>query len=64
MTDTLTFSRFQTFNFHGWNDTPELLEPLLFYVLHRAKAMKSLTYQQASNVQDVPARRSLAVHSK
>ena len=34
--DTLTFSRFQTFNFHGWNDTPELLEPLLFYVLHRA----------------------------
>jgi type IV secretion system protein VirB4 len=34
--DTLTFSRFQTFNFHGWSDTPELLEPLLFYVLHRA----------------------------
>jgi type IV secretion system protein TrbE len=34
--DTLTFSRFQTFNFHGWGDTPELLEPLLFYVLHRA----------------------------
>lgn len=35
-TDTLTFSRFQTFNFHGWSDAPELLEPLLFYVLHRA----------------------------
>jgi type IV secretion system protein VirB4 len=34
--DTLTFSRFQTFNFHGWNDSPDLLEPLLFYVLHRA----------------------------
>ncbi|HZY62240.1 MAG TPA: DUF87 domain-containing protein [Edaphobacter sp.] len=34
--DTLSFSRFQTFNFHGWNDTPEVLEPLLFYVLHRA----------------------------
>ena len=34
--DTLTFSRFQTFNFHGWNDAPEVLEPLLFYVLHRA----------------------------
>ena len=34
--DTLTFSRFQTFNFHGWSDSPELLEPLLFYVLHRA----------------------------
>jgi SAM-dependent methyltransferase len=26
----------QTFNFHGWNDAPEVLEPLLFYVLHRA----------------------------
>jgi type IV secretion system protein TrbE len=34
--DTLTFSRFQTFNFHGWNDAPTVLEPLLFYVLHRA----------------------------
>ncbi|MGA9802448.1 MAG: DUF87 domain-containing protein, partial [Terriglobales bacterium] len=31
--DTLSFSRFQTFNFHGWNDAPEVLEPLLFYVL-------------------------------
>lgn len=34
--DTLTFSRFQTFNFHGWNDAPAVLEALLFYVLHRA----------------------------
>jgi len=34
--DTLTFSRFQTFNFAGWGDAPEVLEPLLFYVLHRA----------------------------
>ncbi len=34
--DTLSFKRFQTFNFHGWNDAPEVLEPLLFYVLHRA----------------------------
>jgi type IV secretion system protein VirB4 len=34
--DTLTFSRFQTFNFHGWGDAPDVLEPLLFYVLHRA----------------------------
>ena len=34
--DTLSFSRFQTFNFHSWNDAPEVLEPLLFYVLHRA----------------------------
>ena len=36
--DTLTFSRFQAFNFHGWDDAPEILEPLLFYVLHRATA--------------------------
>jgi type IV secretion system protein TrbE len=34
--DTLTFSRFQTFNFAGWSDSPEVLQPLLFYVLHRA----------------------------
>jgi type IV secretion/conjugal transfer VirB4 family ATPase len=34
--DTLSFSKFQTFNFAGWSDAPEVLEPLLFYVLHRA----------------------------
>jgi type IV secretion system protein TrbE len=34
--DTLSFSRFETFNFAGWGDAPEVLEPLLFYVLHRA----------------------------
>jgi type IV secretion/conjugal transfer VirB4 family ATPase len=34
--DTLTFSKFQTFNFGGWGDAPEVLEPLLFYILHRA----------------------------
>jgi type IV secretion/conjugal transfer VirB4 family ATPase len=34
--DTLSFSRFQTFNFHGWSDAADVLEPLLFYVLHRA----------------------------
>ncbi|MFZ0661197.1 MAG: type IV secretion system DNA-binding domain-containing protein [Acidobacteriaceae bacterium] len=34
--DTLSFSRFQTFNFAGRGDAPEVLEPLLFYVLHRA----------------------------
>ena len=34
--DTLSFSRFQTFNFGGWGDAPDALEPLLFYVLHRA----------------------------
>jgi len=34
--DTLSFTRFQTFNFAGWGDAPQVLEPLLFYVLHRA----------------------------
>jgi type IV secretion system protein VirB4 len=34
--DTLSFSQFQTFNFAGWGEAPEVLEPLLFYVLHRA----------------------------
>jgi type IV secretion/conjugal transfer VirB4 family ATPase len=34
--DTLSFNRFQTFNFSGWGDAPDVLEPLLFYVLHRA----------------------------
>ena len=36
--DTLTFARFQTFNFDGWSDYPDLLEPLLFYVLQRASS--------------------------
>jgi type IV secretion/conjugal transfer VirB4 family ATPase len=33
--DTLSFSRLQTFNFQGWGDAPDVLDPLLFYVLHR-----------------------------
>jgi type IV secretion system protein VirB4 len=36
--DTLSFSRFQTFNFDGWADYPDALEPLLFYVLQRASS--------------------------
>ena len=34
--DTLSFSRFQTFNFDGWDKYPDVLEPMLFYVLQRA----------------------------
>lgn len=34
--DTLTFGRFQTFNFDGMQQYPDVLEPLLFYILHRA----------------------------
>jgi type IV secretion/conjugal transfer VirB4 family ATPase len=36
--DTLTFARFQTFNFDGWSDYPDVLEPLLFYILQRASS--------------------------
>jgi len=37
--DTITFSRFQCFDFQGMNQYPEVLEPLLFYILHRANAL-------------------------
>jgi type IV secretion/conjugal transfer VirB4 family ATPase len=37
--DNITFSRFQCFDFQGMRDYPQLLEPLLFYVLHRADAI-------------------------
>ncbi|MCX6592341.1 MAG: DUF87 domain-containing protein [Acidobacteria bacterium] len=36
--DTLTFARFQTLDFEGMDRHPQVLEPLLFYVLHRANA--------------------------
>jgi type IV secretion system protein TrbE len=34
--DTVTFSRFQCFDFQGMQQYPQILEPLLFYILHRA----------------------------
>ena len=37
--DTITFSRFQCFDFQGMNQYPDVLEPLLFYILHRANAV-------------------------
>ncbi len=36
--DNLTFATFQTFDFEGMDKYPQVLEPLLFYVLHRANA--------------------------
>jgi type IV secretion system protein TrbE len=36
--DNLTFARFQAFDFEGLHKVPQVLEPLLFYVLHRASA--------------------------
>jgi hypothetical protein len=46
--DTLSFSRFQTFNFAGWGDAPEVLEPLLFYVLHRASMRSAIRKKLAT----------------
>jgi type IV secretion/conjugal transfer VirB4 family ATPase len=37
--DTISFSSFQCFDFQKMNQYPELLEPLLFYILHRANAV-------------------------
>jgi type IV secretion/conjugal transfer VirB4 family ATPase len=34
--DTVSFSRFQCFDFQGMGQYPQILEPLLFYILHRA----------------------------
>jgi type IV secretion system protein VirB4 len=39
--DTLTFQRVQCFDFEGLEQFPLVLEPLLFYVLHRASAVIS-----------------------
>ena len=36
--DNLTLSRFQCFEFEGLDQFPQVLEPLLFYILHRANA--------------------------
>ncbi len=37
--DTVAFSRFQCLDFQGMREYPQVLEPLLFYVLHRADAI-------------------------
>ncbi|MGH9685468.1 MAG: VirB4 family type IV secretion system protein [Candidatus Acidiferrales bacterium] len=37
--DTISFSQFQCFDFQGMSQYPEILEPLLFYILHRANAV-------------------------
>lgn len=36
--ETLTCARFQTYDFEGLEKFPQILQPLLFYVLHRANA--------------------------
>jgi type IV secretion/conjugal transfer VirB4 family ATPase len=46
--DTISFSRFQCFDFQRMSQYPELLEPLLFYILHRANAV--IANRQISSV--------------
>jgi type IV secretion system protein VirB4 len=36
--DTITLARFQYIDFEGWDAVPQVLEPLVFYLLHRADA--------------------------
>ena len=37
--DTITLSNFQCFDFQGMDEYPQLIQALLFYVLHRASAI-------------------------
>jgi type IV secretion system protein VirB4 len=37
--DTVSFSKFQCFDFQGIDRYPQVLEPLLFYILHRANRL-------------------------
>jgi type IV secretion/conjugal transfer VirB4 family ATPase len=46
--DTISFSRFQSFDFQRMSGYPELLEPLLFYILHRANAI--ISDREASSI--------------
>ncbi|MBV9889204.1 MAG: DUF87 domain-containing protein [Acidobacteria bacterium] len=43
--DTVSFSRFQCFDFQLMSRYPELLEPLLFYILHRAHREIASTFK-------------------
>ena len=45
--DNLTFSRFQAFDFEGMDKAADQLEPLLFYILHRANAVIEETSHSA-----------------
>ena len=40
--DTISFSIFQCFDFQRMSQYPELLEPLLFYILHRATPLSRI----------------------
>ncbi len=46
--DTVSFSRFQCFDFQGMDQYPQILEPLLFYILHRANQV--ITNKQHTHI--------------
>lgn len=46
--DTVSFSRFQCFDFQGMEQYPQILEPLLFYILHRAN--QAITDREITHV--------------
>jgi type IV secretion/conjugal transfer VirB4 family ATPase len=46
--DTVTFSRFQCFDFQGMEQYPQILEPLLFYILHRAN--QAITNREITHI--------------
>ena len=46
--DTISFSKFQCFDFQRMSQYPEILEPLLFYILHRASSV--ITDRQITSV--------------
>jgi len=43
--DNLSFACFQCFDFEGMDRCPEILEPLLFYILHRASGAISASHR-------------------
>ena len=59
--DTLTVERLQVFDLEAMRAYPVLLEPLLFYVLHRVVA-RIQDPSEASCLQGVRAGRSVALH--
>jgi type IV secretion system protein VirB4 len=46
--DTVSFSRFQCFDFQGMEQYPQILEPLLFYILHRAN--QAITNREITHI--------------
>src|SRR6266446_3422584 len=44
--DNLTLARFQCFDFEGMDKYPQVLEPLLFYILHRANSFVKIDSRQ------------------